>query len=81
MLGHPVRYRAIGAAKARAGIVPDEPGAWQREGVIELFGLYGSGAAAAVTGDLPRLLRRSARSLDDYLTRSAAAVRAAEHAP
>jgi uncharacterized protein YbjT (DUF2867 family) len=81
VLGHPIRYRAISGAEAGAGIVAGEPGAWQREGMIELLGLYGSGAAAAVTDDLPRLIGRTGHSLEDYLAVNAAAVRAAEHRP
>jgi uncharacterized protein YbjT (DUF2867 family) len=80
VLGHPVRYEPVSTAQARAGIGEGEPGAWQREGMIELLGLYGSGVAAAVTDDLPRLIGRPAHSLEDYLAKNASAVRAAASA-
>lgn len=74
LLDRPVRYQAADASQARAGIT-EGGGAWLQEGMIELLGLYGTGAAAAVTDDLPRLIGKAARSLDDFLAVNAASVR------
>lgn len=79
VLGYPVRYQPIGEEQARTGTsAGGGSAAWLRDGMIELFGVYRSGAASAVTGDLPRLVGRPARALDSFLaTHAAALMRAA----
>ena len=75
VLGRPVRYEAVTDEQARAASTRNS---WLRDGMIELFGVYRSGAAAAVTDDLPDLLGRPGRSLQSYLAANAAAVRAVD---
>ena len=74
VLGYPIRYQALGEEQARSGTGEGGRNGWLRDGMIELFGVYRSGVASAVTGDLPRLLGRPARSLDSFLAAHAAAL-------
>jgi uncharacterized protein YbjT (DUF2867 family) len=78
IMGHPVRYQAVTAERPRDGIRDGTTEAWLSAGMIELFGLYRSGAAAPVSDDLPRLLHRPPRSLDGFLAANAATLRGAE---
>lgn len=80
LVGHPIRYQAVSAEPPRAWGSERGTEAWLTDGMTELFGLYGTGAAAAVTDDLPALLHRPARSLDAFLAANAATVTTAEHA-
>jgi uncharacterized protein YbjT (DUF2867 family) len=70
-LGHilqrPVRYQPVSAEQARTRMRQPGQDPWPTEGMIELFGLYASGAAATVTDHLPRLLGRPATSLTTFL--------------
>ncbi|QHC23091.1 NAD(P)H-binding protein [Streptomyces sp. GS7] len=75
LLGREVAYRALTAAQAREALLAIGMGAWQADGLIELYGLYGNGEAATVADTVPRLLGRPARSLDDFLNDHASVFR------
>ncbi|WP_456294112.1 NmrA family NAD(P)-binding protein [Streptomyces lydicus] len=67
-LGRDVTYRAGTPEQARAALLGSGVPEWQADGLVELYGLYATGAASAVTDTVPRLLGRPARSLATFLT-------------
>jgi uncharacterized protein YbjT (DUF2867 family) len=69
LTGYPIRYQAVSAERFHSASGGRE--AWLSEGMTELFSLYRSGAAAAVTDDLPKLLGGPARSMDSFLAANA----------
>jgi uncharacterized protein YbjT (DUF2867 family) len=75
VVGRDVAYDAIAPERARAAMLSAGLDSWRADGLIELYGMYAAGDAAAVSDDVPRLLGRPARSLHEFLTEHAAALR------
>ncbi|MEU1625053.1 SDR family oxidoreductase [Streptomyces sp. NPDC020096] len=76
VLSQEVAYRALTPDQARAALLGTGMDEWQAGGLVELYGMYAAGEAAAVTDAVPRLLGRPARSLGAFLTEHASALRA-----
>lgn len=70
-LGHPVRYEALSADQALTTFTSAGIDRWHAEGMVELCGLYATGAAAGLTDDLERLVGRPPRSLARFLSENA----------
>ncbi|MGW2489435.1 NAD(P)H-binding protein [Streptomyces sp. NPDC001606] len=78
-VGHPVGYDAVPPEEALAGMLAAGWDPWRAEGLVELYGLYASGAAGAVTDDVEKLTGRPARSFADFAAEHAAALRGEAH--
>ncbi|MEU6505705.1 SDR family oxidoreductase [Streptomyces sp. NPDC046942] len=75
-VGHPVTYEALAPETALAGMLAAGWAPWRAEGMVELYGLYASGGASAVTNDVEKLTGRPARPFTAFVTEHAAAFRA-----
>ncbi|WBO64993.1 SDR family oxidoreductase [Streptomyces camelliae] len=75
-VGHPVTYEALDPEAALAGMLAAGWDPWRAEGMVELYGLYASGGASAVTDDVEKLTGHPARSFAYFVTEHAAALRA-----
>jgi uncharacterized protein YbjT (DUF2867 family) len=75
VLGREVAYRAATPEQASAAMLDAGMPEWLVGGLVELYTMYASGEAAVVTDDVSRLLGRPARSLGEFLTEHAPALR------
>ncbi|MEU7745544.1 NAD(P)H-binding protein [Nonomuraea sp. NPDC049158] len=64
--GSTVRYSALSPEQARDQLTAAGLDPWRVDGLIELYGFYASGHAAAVSDDIERLLGRAPRSLAEF---------------
>ncbi|WP_051967503.1 NAD(P)H-binding protein [Kitasatospora mediocidica] len=71
VVGRTVEYVAVEPEAALAGMLGAGWDGWRAAGMVELYGLYASGHAAAVSPDVEKLTGRPARSFAEF---------AAEHA-
>ncbi|HZE37782.1 MAG TPA: NAD(P)H-binding protein [Stackebrandtia sp.] len=62
-----VTYRAVTGEQARDAMLAAGLDTWRVDGLVELYGMYASGFAARVSDTVPTLLRRPARSFDEFL--------------
>lgn len=73
--GRPVTYEALAAETALQGMLAAGWQAWRAEGMVELYGLYAAGGAAAVTSDVEKLTGHPARSFAAFAAEHAAVLR------
>ncbi|MFD7590324.1 NAD(P)H-binding protein [Kitasatospora sp. NPDC059811] len=71
--GRPVAYTALAPEAALAGMLDAGWDQWRAEGMVELYGLYAAGYAAAVSPDVEKLTGRPARSFAEFAAEHAAA--------
>lgn len=69
--GTPVAYTAVAPEAALAGMLGAGWDAWRAEGMVELYGLYAAGRAAAVSSDVEKLTGRPARSFAEFVAEHA----------
>ncbi|MCX3061112.1 NAD(P)H-binding protein [Streptomyces beihaiensis] len=74
-VGHSVEYEAVRPEAALAGMLGAGWDRWRAEGLVELYGLYAAGGAAAVTSDVEKLTGRPARSFDAFTDEYAGVLR------
>ncbi|MFJ9453904.1 NAD(P)H-binding protein [Kitasatospora sp. NPDC101447] len=74
--GRDVAYTALAPEQALAGMLGAGWDPWRAEGMVELYGLYASGQAAAVSPDVEKLTGRPARSFAEFAAEHAAVFRA-----
>ncbi|MFD5461865.1 NAD(P)H-binding protein [Kitasatospora sp. NPDC127059] len=74
--GHPVAYAALTPEVALDGLLNLGWDPWRAEGMVELYGLYASGQASAVTSDIEKLTGRPPRSFAEFAAEHADAFRA-----
>ncbi|WEO96322.1 NmrA family NAD(P)-binding protein [Streptomyces sp. FXJ1.172] len=73
--GHPVTYQALDPEAALAGMLAAGWEPWRAEGMVELYGLYAAGGAAAVTSDVEKLTGHPARPFAAFAAEHAAVLR------
>ena len=66
--GSVVRYSELSPEQARDQLTAAGLDPWRVDGLIELYGFYATGHAAAVSDDIERLLGRAPRSLAEFAT-------------
>lgn len=67
-MGRDIRCAALSPERARERITAQGMDPWRVNDLIELYGLYAAGHAAAVSDDIERLLGRTSRSLAEFVT-------------
>ncbi|MCA2223542.1 NmrA family NAD(P)-binding protein [Nonomuraea aurantiaca] len=77
--GSNVRYSALSPEQARDQLTAAGLDPWRVDGLIELYGFYASGHAAAVSDDIERLLGRAPRSLAEFVADYRQAFSASTH--
>jgi uncharacterized protein YbjT (DUF2867 family) len=70
-VGRPVRYRALDPREGHDALMAAGMDEWHAAGMVELYGLYASGAGAEVSADVQRLIGRPPRSLASFLADNA----------
>ncbi|MGW0878986.1 NAD(P)H-binding protein [Streptomyces sp. NPDC002671] len=73
--GREVAYASPAPEAALAGMLGAGWDPWRAEGMVELYGLYAAGRAAAVSPDVEKLTGRPARSFAEFATEFAAGFR------
>ena len=71
IVGRTVRYQALDPREGRDALMAAGMDEWHAAGMVELYGLYASGAGAEVSPDVERLIGRPPRSLASFLADNA----------
>lgn len=73
VLGRPVRHVQVPVDGVRQAMLSNGYPGWNVDGLVELFALYETGAASAISGDVELVLGRRPRGIDDFVRANAAA--------
>lgn len=73
VLGREISHVLVPVDAARENMLSMGYPEWNVDGLVELFALYETGMAGAVSGDIEQVLGRPARGIEDFLADHAAA--------